>query len=246
MEKPRLFCLGDSFCEYDATWIRQVRERYNLDLGSLGTGGSSLHFLVDQVYKLTKLHTLKPEDCIIVCITSANRFYSRGRHFGTWVGSSILDPLASTYSSKSYLLETNSIEATHKDQGSFERKKTVEAYLTWLYELSCPIAESLQGISIISHIFSNIIPTLGTKRIAVFHNFSNEDNCYTDERVRYTPVFNTSLPPLKDFLLDYYGSSWNESLTQAPNHIDTDDDLTLREVFFKTYGSYIEQCFNQR
>jgi len=214
MEKKRIWFLGDSFCEHDGSWVKYFREKYNLELMSLGTSGASLDHLIQEVHKLlTKGIDIREDDRVVICLTQSERFYSRGRHYGVWITreEDPKYPFFTHFGINTFNLFSKKVEKTSSLENINENKPILQAYKDWVIHLLDRQIKGLCGISHLSHLVNTMIPKLPTNNIALLNCFDHQDNNYTPDLLKYLPEFLIKSKPLKNALEELYGPGWNES-----------------------------------
>tara|TARA_B100000287_G_C20552320_1_gene748984 strand:- start:237 stop:911 length:675 start_codon:yes stop_codon:yes gene_type:complete len=148
MQRSKLWCFGDSYCEYDSNWIYTIRKHCNLDIGCLGEGGSSLlqaYYQIDRVKDL-----IKENDRILFCVTSYNRDRFNGKYFMN--------------------LSDEIIPFRHQ---TIEEKEAYKHYVAYLYNDE---EQKIRGEALVYFITNKILKELPTKKIAILPSIWNEYN----------------------------------------------------------------------
>tara|TARA_A100000172_G_scaffold78689_1_gene64571 strand:- start:527 stop:1213 length:687 start_codon:yes stop_codon:yes gene_type:complete len=152
MQRSKLWCFGDSYCEYDSNWISTIRKHCNLDLGSLGQGGSSLLQTYYQIIKVKDL--IKENDRILFCVTSYTRDRFNGNFFNV-------------------MKIADEMKIIPMNLQTPEQTKAYKDYITYLYNDE---EQKIKGEALIYLIINKLFKEVPTKKIAIIPSIWNDYN----------------------------------------------------------------------
>lgn len=147
----KLWVFGDSFGHHNENWIKKLAEKCNCEVTHLGIGGSSVQFLLIDLYKY--ITEIQEDDRVIILITNTARFYLNNHH---------LQPT-------SLEKDTPYVEADApylRQKSSKFNPMTVEkmnAYRSYMLELYTAEEDRAYKGAIVAHILHTVIPQIPTK-----------------------------------------------------------------------------------
>jgi len=79
MNKKRIWFFGDSWvCTYTG-WIKELVEKYDLDVKNYGVAGASIPHLLADIS--SKIDRIKPDDTVVICYTTTTRHFLNSKNF---------------------------------------------------------------------------------------------------------------------------------------------------------------------
>lgn len=227
--KNKLWIFGDSFVANNANWVHELAQKCDCKIGSLGYGGSSVQWLLLELFRLKPL--IQPNDRVLIAITNSARFFLKSKHYHSlW---SIEDELNLKY----YL-----------DKGYKQSEiDAVKAYLTQLYE---PQQDKIYKGALVSTIVNNIFPEINTKFKQYFFTIDEEEylnsrTIYVDRRKNEPYAFLTACKSFYNNNSSYFKqkglNTYMDVIQDPPNHwIDHPD---YHEYFWNMYGKHLEVLY---
>lgn len=169
----KIWFFGDSFCAYNENWVNDLAQKCNCEVAHLGTVGSSLIFLLNDLEKYK--NQIKPDDRVVVLFTGVFRDYYNGNHFLTTQHASGL-----------------SCFYGHVKHNNQEIKNITETFDKFRLLFFNQKEYEIRASAVICHIINSVIPSLKTNKVIYHYSLNNAGvrpflSSYTKQR-EYEPV----------------------------------------------------------
>ena len=214
----KLWVFGDSFCQYNANWIKDLAGEDEVML--FGKGGTSLLYTYKMLYNSVK--DISADDKVLIGLTSVDRHM-----FRDWNLSGMID------NKERDIAKWEKIrKAKGKDVNKYIRKDeeyaAAKGYFKYLHDHDdC----GMLGNALMSHIINVVVPSLKTQRVAIVKTIGRD----TDST--YNPDLNTNT--LFDITFNWLvnkGKCKQGDEQCAVSYMNTDnhwiDDEGYKEYFF--------------
>jgi hypothetical protein len=168
----KVWFFGDSFCDSEANWVKQVSKNLNAEIAHLGIAASSVSFLQNDL--INNAHLISKNDFVIACLTNTHRFYFAGIHLDHHIvnysaahGENTQQVVSRHLKEVYPLLDEKQIYTKSLDITSSFNFFMKHLYDHYTYE------NNMCGVA--SHIVNDILPNLPTKKVIFFYSIRKDE-----------------------------------------------------------------------
>lgn len=206
-----LWCIGDSFCASGGNWIKTLTTSLNLNLGSLGIGGSGLQSAYNQ-FMIIK-DRIKENDRVLFCYSTHNRNLFNNKHHAVHILTGIV-PM------------------------DYHTKEEVNAYKEYITHLHTDKEELVRGTAMLYYIIENLLKKLPTDKIVCLPSVDDSYNQMDYPNhfwLEYPNLFKFAIDYVVAKYPDKTLDECSKIIPNGNNHWIGDDDEEYGIQFFKKY-----------